>query len=288
MSTIHSQNYYFKNGDITLLIDGVLFKLHRDMIEMHSIYFQDIIQQIENGDDPTTSDEHPLVLPAGVCSAETFGVICQFLYPRAVGVLPEILIQEQEKWDSVLQATIPLQMSGLRKHVLANFKGELHNNPGSAAKLLGMAVKYNDTPNSLKLRCLYTLVFLRRAISATEFVALGENATSQVVAIRDRIRILIAATPGYWTTIHRHYLCLGGTSCQNFIHERVFNDLKDTDPLQEYYRTDSSIFDIPEDNRICANCGPIRIDLAGTMAKDELGGEIRRCGVGLGLLTVEE
>ncbi|GAB1524791.1 hypothetical protein RhiTH_007947 [Rhizoctonia solani] len=234
------------------------------------------------------SDEHPVVIPSDLCSAETFDTICQFLYPRAIGAYPAILIDEQEKWEFVLQATSLLQMKDLRKYILANFKGELRDNPTVASKLLGLAVKYNEAPNTLKLECLYVLVFLRRAISATEITSLGENATFQVVAIRDRIRILILTDPSYWTTIHRHHFCIGGPNCQNFIHQGVFNNLKETDPLQEYYRTDASIFELPEDVQICPNCNPVRSDLAATIAQEVLKEEIKRCATGLGLLHASE
>ncbi|KAF8715208.1 hypothetical protein RHS03_00020, partial [Rhizoctonia solani] len=179
-------------------------------------------------------------------------------------------------------------MKGLQKYILGNFKGELRDNPMAASKLLGLAVKYNEAPNTLKLQCLYVLVFLRRAISAAEIAFLGENATSQVAAIRDRIRILIITDLSYWTTIHRHHFCVRGSNCQNFIHQGVFNNLKDTDPLQEYYQTDSSIFEIPEDAQICHHCSPVRSDLAATIAQEVLKEEIRRCAVGLGLLGASE
>ncbi|CAE6502035.1 unnamed protein product [Rhizoctonia solani] len=288
MSTSHSENHYFTHGDVTLLVENILFKLHRDVLEIHSEYFQSLLNVAETVEGQATSNEQPLVLSADLCSAKTFELICDFMYPKAIGVYPAILIQEVEKWEAALQAAASLQMRGLRVHILTEFQGKIATNPTSAARLLGLAVGYDEAPNSLKLQCLYALVFLRRAVSSPEVACLGEGTTSQVVAIRDRIRILIATSPTYWSTIHRHYLCMEGPNCQTYIHEGVFNNIKNTDPLQEYYQTDASIFEIPQDNRICFQCSPIRTELASTMAKQELEGEIRRCALGLGLLRVED
>ncbi|KDN44971.1 hypothetical protein RSAG8_05144, partial [Rhizoctonia solani AG-8 WAC10335] len=283
MSINHSENYHFRHGDIVLLVENVLFKLHRDILESHSDYFRNLFNMAESADNQAMSNEDPLVLPANICSADLFGRICSFLYPRAIGGFPTILVQELETWEAVLHATISLGMSSLREYILSKLEDDITGVATSAAKLLGLVVRYEETSDSLKIKCLNSLVYLRRGISASEVTALGGEATAQVVAIRDRVRILIATSFPYWTTIHRHYLC-DGTTCQQLLHEGIFNNIKDMDPLNELYQSDSSIFDIAQDNRICGYCNSVRSTLTRTMAKQELETEIYRCAIGLGLL----
>ncbi|KAH7332544.1 hypothetical protein B0J17DRAFT_722090 [Rhizoctonia solani] len=260
MSANRSENYHFRRGDVTLLVNDISFKLHCDVLESHSEYFRNLFTRVESGDEQSISNEHPLVIPADICSVDSFERICSFLYPRAIGVFPAILVQDLEIWDSVLRATVSLGMAALRKYILSKLEEDTASVSTTAAKLLGN-------------------------LSASEVVALGGQATAQVTAIRDRIRILIVTSFPYWTTIQTHYLC-GGTNCREFIHEGIFNNIKDMDPLNELYQSDSSIFDISQDNRICGYCDSIRGTLARTMAKQELETEIQRCAIGLGLLKV--
>ncbi|CAE6429904.1 unnamed protein product [Rhizoctonia solani] len=264
-------------------VENVLFKLHRDILAAHSTYFRDSLNMAESGDGQAISNEDPLNLPSNICSADTFNKICSFLYPRAIGVFPIVLVQELGEWDVVLQATTFLGMTSLREYIISRFEDDTTGVTASAAKLLGLVMRYEETPDSLKIKCLNSLIFLRRALSASEVTALGGETTAQVVAIRDRVRILIVTSLPYWTTIQRHYLC-DGTNCQQFLHEGIFNNIKDMDPLNELYQADSSIFDIAQDNRICGYCNSVRDGLARTMAKQELETEIHRCAMGLGLL----
>ncbi|KAG8731022.1 hypothetical protein FRC11_005349, partial [Ceratobasidium sp. 423] len=194
---------------------------------------------------------------------------------------------ELEIWESVLQATVSLGMGSLREFILSGFEKDTEGVSTSAAKLLGVVVRYEETPDHLKLKCLHSLVYLRRALSASEVTALGGETAARVISIRDRIRILIVTSLPYWMTIQRHYLC-DGTNCHQFMHEGIFNNIKDVDPLNELYQSDSSIFDITQDNRICGCCNSILSTLTRTMAKEELETEIRRCAIGLGLLGAGE
>ncbi|CAE6421352.1 unnamed protein product [Rhizoctonia solani] len=282
MSVNHSENYHFRHGDITLLVENTLFKLHRDILESHSDYFRNLFNTVESADGRVLLNEEPLVLPASVCSADSFGRICSFLYPRAIGIFPAVKVQELEIWEAVLRATIILGMRSLREYILSKFEDDTVGVTTFAAKLLGLVVHYEETQESLKLQCLNSLVYLRRAILASEVTALGGEAAAQVAAVRDRVRILIVTSPPYWMTIQRHYLC-EGSSCQQFLHEGVYNNIKDMDPLNEL-QSDLSIFDIDQDNRICGYCNSVRDALTRTMAKQELEAEIYRCAMGLGLL----
>ncbi|KAB5590579.1 hypothetical protein CTheo_5974 [Ceratobasidium theobromae] len=178
-------------------------------------------------------------------------------------------------------------MDSIRGHLLSKFEYDRQNIPRMAARLLGVIMRYKETPNNLKLQCLHVLAFRRMPILPTEAPALGIEVMAQVALIRERVRTLMLSPNTFWAPIPTHYLCSDPSRghCPPLIHEGILNNLR-MDPVSaEKLQDDSSIFEIAEDNRLCPQCHPIRSELASHFMRKELGDEIRRCATSLGMLN---
>ncbi|KDN33761.1 hypothetical protein RSAG8_13148, partial [Rhizoctonia solani AG-8 WAC10335] len=81
MSAYRSDKYYFARGDLVIQAENTLFRLHRDILERHSGFFDDMLSMPTN-DDTEGTEENPLILPSDLCPAQSFTVLCKFLYPR--------------------------------------------------------------------------------------------------------------------------------------------------------------------------------------------------------------
>ncbi|KZP08342.1 hypothetical protein FIBSPDRAFT_874623 [Athelia psychrophila] len=71
--TRHSQ-YYFKDGNVVLLIEEVLYNVHRYFFERDSAYFRPILASVQGAD-----ERSPIVLPDVSCS--DFDEFLAILYP---------------------------------------------------------------------------------------------------------------------------------------------------------------------------------------------------------------
>ncbi|KDN33380.1 hypothetical protein RSAG8_13529, partial [Rhizoctonia solani AG-8 WAC10335] len=81
MSISRSDECYFPRADLVIQVENTLFKLHQDILERHSGFFEDMFS-VPTNDDTEGTEENPLVLPSDLCSARSFTMLFKFLYRR--------------------------------------------------------------------------------------------------------------------------------------------------------------------------------------------------------------
>ncbi|KAH7335659.1 hypothetical protein B0J17DRAFT_50402 [Rhizoctonia solani] len=187
MAVQRSDKFYFARGDLVIQVENTLFRLHRDILERHSGFFEGMFSMPTN-DDTEGTEENPLVLPSDLCSARSFVILCKFLYPRTMGSQPVISVNKLEEWEPVLRATAALQMQETRKVILASLDKDMPNIKCDAAKLLRQVLNYaEDAPPSFLATCLRILAYRRKRITPEEINILGEKGTCLVNHARERV-----------------------------------------------------------------------------------------------------
>lgn len=276
MAVTRSDKYYFPHGDVIVQIEDVLFRIHRDMLNTHSGFFQDMFSTPTSDDTEGTSDEHPLHLPKDLCTAQSFTMLCKFLYPRELGVFPKIVIKELDVWEPVLKATTALQMDSARKYILSRLEDDLPYLSTEAARLLSIVMLYDETPEELALGCLRRLIYRRGPLTLHEAAVLGLDVTLKVMTARERLRILFHS-PSLYESVPISDNCLDWQgSCQKEICQQIAHNLAE-ELTHESHRDDSDILDIIVNVPGCPPCSDEWDDLADTFKRERLDGEIRMC-----------
>ncbi|KAG8723836.1 hypothetical protein FRC11_002287, partial [Ceratobasidium sp. 423] len=187
MSASRSDKYYFPRGDLVLQVENTLFKIHRDILERHSGFFQGMFS-VPTNDDTEGTEGKPLVLSSDLCSARSFTILCKLLYPPKIGFRLTISVRQLDEWEPVLQATVPLQMDDTRKFILAELDKDTPNIKNNTARLLRLALEYEEAPSSLRVACLRILACRRKQITPDEVHTLGGEGTCLVNRVREAVR----------------------------------------------------------------------------------------------------
>lgn len=274
MQATRSDKYYFPNGDVVLQIQDILFKLHRDILTSHSGFFQDMFSIPTSDTMEGTSDEHPLRLPETLCLAQSFAMLCKFLYPRELAVFPSVLVKELDIWEPVLQATASLQIDSVRKYILSKLLHDKPNIPSEAARLLGIAYQYDETPEDLKLECVRVIVYRRQPLSPTEGATLGGETTARLMSVRERLQhSFLSAT--FLPIIPVGHGCTQKTTCQEVINQLIIVNIIQPKP-KRVSPNGPDIFHIAEDSEMCGICGPLRTTLTHKIRRGIADGAVKR------------
>ncbi|KAH7332541.1 hypothetical protein B0J17DRAFT_678106 [Rhizoctonia solani] len=253
MAFLRSETHYFPRGDIIIQVEGILFKLHRDILETHSSFFRDMLTMpIGDGEEGTT-DNHPLRLPRDLCSAESFTMLCQFIYPIEVGKLPVVQVKDFETWEPVLEATFALQMPSIQRYIMAGFEQDECNIALEAIGLLSWAMRCDAPLEALKFECFRTLA-------------------------------LFIFSDALQKDIRPHGTCGTRIACQKYIFQEIVKNLT-MDPFgpesAEFTRDNSDIFQVDTSGLYCYECGPTLVEIARSLRQAKLDEELHRCVDGL-------
>ncbi|KDN44966.1 hypothetical protein RSAG8_05139, partial [Rhizoctonia solani AG-8 WAC10335] len=181
MTFLRSETHYFPRGDVVIQVEGILFKLHRDILETHSDFFRDMLSIPIGDSGEGTTDSHPLRLPLDLCSAKSFTMLCQFIYPMEVGKLPAVQVKDFNVWEPVLEATLALQMPSIQRYIMAGFEQDEQNIPLEAVGLLSWAMRCDAPLEALKFECFRTLAYRRQSLSQNEGMILGAKTATVVM-----------------------------------------------------------------------------------------------------------
>lgn len=279
MSATRSDEYYFPRGDLVLQIEDNIFRLHRDILELHSGLFRDMLSIPTSDHQEGTSDEHPLCIPKDLSSAQAFTTLCKFIYPREAGKVPEVWAKDINQWEPILEATRALQMTGVQNCILDKFENDISGISSEPAKLLAWAIRSDVPLEKLKLECARALVFRCLPILPNEGVTLGGKATAQLMYTRERVRASLSTLSG---TLPQSIIlsdsCHSPSSCRNKIYQAILKNMN-TDPQKKFkHSLQADIFQI-DDNSMCDACRPNKVTLANTLKapNGRLDQEIRRC-----------
>ncbi|QRW23924.1 The BTB (BR-C, ttk and bab)/POZ (Pox virus and Zinc finger) domain [Rhizoctonia solani] len=132
---------------------------------------------------------NPLALPSNLCTASLFTVLCDFLYPVRMGQFPHVSIANIDHWEAVLKATAALQMEDTQQYILQKLQEDAPNIKSNAARILRLALDYDDNSiSNLLFGALFVLAYRCQPISPTENVILGEKAITLVNYTRESVR----------------------------------------------------------------------------------------------------
>ncbi|CAE6466708.1 unnamed protein product [Rhizoctonia solani] len=289
MTFLRSETYYFPRGDVVIQVEGILFKLHRDILETHSDFFRDMLSIPIGDSEEGMTDSHPLRLPLDLCSAKSFNMLCQFIYPTEVGKLPAIQVKDFNTWEPVLEATLALQMPGIQRYIIAGFEQDEHSISLEAVSLLSWAMQCDAALETLKFECLRTLAYRRRSLSQNEGILLGAKTATAVMRIRERIRSLFIFSDALQRDIRPHNTCGTRSACQKYIFQQIVKNLT-MDPFApettETNQDQSDIFQIDSGGMYCYECGPTLVEIARSLRQAKLDEELHRCIDGLRLQSV--
>ncbi|KAJ1302370.1 hypothetical protein OPQ81_001183 [Rhizoctonia solani] len=289
MTFLRSETHYFPRGDIVIQVESVLFKLHRDILETHSGFFRDMLSIPIGENEEGTTDHQPLYLPRDLCSAKSFTMLCQFIYPIEVGKLPTVQVKDFGDWEPVLEATLALQMPSIQRYIMAGFEQDEHNIASNAVDLLGWAMRCDAPLQALKFECFRTLAYRRQSLSQNEGIFLGVKAATAVMRIRERIRSLFIFSDALQKDIRPHRTCGTRVACQKYIFQQIVKNLT-IDPFApdtlECIQDKSDIFQIDSEDFYCYECGPTLVEIARSLRQAKLDEELKRCVDGLNLQRI--
>ncbi|KAF8270207.1 hypothetical protein EI94DRAFT_816055 [Lactarius quietus] len=127
-SFLRSSKYFFKDGNVTFLVDGFLYCVHRFFFSRDSEYFSTRFAQLEVRDHEALST----IISLGDIECEDFEAFLSVLYPENF----EEHDLSYEQWRSVLDLTTRWGFDSLRKLALTSIK------PRTAYDRLLLARKY--------------------------------------------------------------------------------------------------------------------------------------------------
>ncbi|CAE6502052.1 unnamed protein product [Rhizoctonia solani] len=288
MTFLRSETHYFPRGDIVIQVESVLFRLHRDILGTHSGFFRDMLSMPIGGSEEGASDSYPLCLPRDLCSAKSFTMLCQFIYPMEVGNLPTVQVKDFNAWEPVLEATLALQMPSIQRYIMANFELDGDNIALEAVNLLSWAIRCEAPLEALRFECFRALAYRRRSLSQNEGMLLGAKTATAVMQIRERIRSLFIFSDALQKDVRPHSTCGTRTACQKHVFQQIVKNLT-MDPFgpetTECAQDNSDIFQIDSSCFYCYECGPTLIEIARSLRQAKLDEELHRCVEGLKLQT---
>ncbi|KAM5540464.1 hypothetical protein V8D89_005922 [Ganoderma adspersum] len=107
-------NYYFDDGNIVFEVEGILYRLHRSILERHSPVFRELFMVPQpDGSNEGISNRHPIVLEG--IDPKDFGRLLSLLYPQTLG---DCKLSNADEWMSIFDQADRWQMDYLREHAL--------------------------------------------------------------------------------------------------------------------------------------------------------------------------
>ncbi|KAF8596115.1 hypothetical protein BDV93DRAFT_611078 [Ceratobasidium sp. AG-I] len=268
MSIVESDKYYFPRGDLVLQIENTLFRVHQDIMVLHSGFFESMYSTPSSDDKEGTSDDNPLHLSKDLCSAQAFTMICKFLYQPILGVLPTATVKELDVWEPVLYATVALEFLGIQENIAKQLSADKKNFLTSTSRLLNIANRINS--DELKLDCYYEFVYRTIPLSLSEFAILEGPDLPIITQVRELVRddvwILTRAD------VDTSALCRAPSTCSQNLVQLIRKQLG----KRNQAHMAGSIFDIPEASNLCTHCDSQRSKLASGCRTKKLDEKVRK------------
>ncbi|CAE6429888.1 unnamed protein product [Rhizoctonia solani] len=277
MEVTHSEWHYYPRGDVVIQVGNRLYKLHRDILEIHSGFFKDMFSSPSSDDSEGSTEENPLRLPHELCTSKSFTILCRFMYPTKPGALPAISSKDLPIWEPVLETTSALDMLGIQQYILDQLASDTTNILPAPEKLLRWATRFDH--EGLLLEGLRTFAYRRLPPSPGEVMALGEHGAN-VMFTRERLRTVLLSQPMTWLEdeICPHNMCSRRPTCRAAILKSIVQNL--TISPNKLHKDDmSDIFQVAPDG-LCGRCQPIRVELARALRKGKLDNVIQESSQG--------
>ncbi|PIL37107.1 hypothetical protein GSI_00799 [Ganoderma sinense ZZ0214-1] len=107
-------NYYFDDGNIVFEVEGILYRLHRSILERHSPVFRELFMvPLPDGSNEGMSDWNPVVLEG--IDPKGFTRLISLLYPQTLG---DCNVATADEWMSIFDQAERWQMGYLRECAL--------------------------------------------------------------------------------------------------------------------------------------------------------------------------
>ncbi|KAG8739713.1 hypothetical protein FRC11_000577, partial [Ceratobasidium sp. 423] len=184
--------YYFPDGNVIVAVENTAFNLYRGILQRHSVLFED-------------REESGLIV-YGTIKAETFAILCGFLYPKEIGVLPTIQPGQTKEWDLVIRGTIDLFMPGIRAYIVKKLAKDRAIVAAKPVDFLSWIQDSDKELEELLLECIRIVAYRRSPLSRNEAKDLSGTRANQVALARERIRSLFY-NPNYWKVRIPNTLC---------------------------------------------------------------------------------
>ncbi|KAF8596121.1 hypothetical protein BDV93DRAFT_563664 [Ceratobasidium sp. AG-I] len=247
MATSRHSKYYFLSGDIVIKVEDTLFKIHADILERHSGFFEDMFTTPLSDESEGMSDKNPLCLPEDLCSARAFAAICKFLYPSVLGVLPSVETKDLGYWEPVLDASLALQVPSIESYILEKLGCTRKASPSMTARLLGIATRlgYED----LKWECYFDLIYRTYPLGLGELEVLEKQTIELITTIRELVRDDLA-----WELndedVQASKACQRPAGCRDVIVQSIRERLRDFSGNN----MGECVFDIENSGGLCQSC----------------------------------
>ncbi|KAI9508389.1 hypothetical protein F5148DRAFT_1013693 [Russula earlei] len=127
---VHHNQYFFDDGNIAFLVEGILYRLHRYLFCGHSNELKDRISWPSE----TEESSSPPIMPLADVKSADFDALLSILYPRNYDTLEQ---RSFEEWSSILALSTRWGFTSIRDLALRCVK------PPSPLHRLILARKYN-------------------------------------------------------------------------------------------------------------------------------------------------
>ncbi|KAH8979170.1 hypothetical protein EDB86DRAFT_2748328, partial [Lactarius hatsudake] len=118
-SPIKHDAYFFKDGNVTFLVDGTLYCVHRYFFSRDSVYFSTRFSQLDIQD----HEALPTVIPIDELERKDFEALLSVLYPANFGAYE----LTYEQWKSVLHLSTHWGFTSLREFALRSITPTPHD-----------------------------------------------------------------------------------------------------------------------------------------------------------------
>ncbi|KAH9022416.1 hypothetical protein EDB84DRAFT_498482 [Lactarius hengduanensis] len=118
-SPIKHDAYFFKDGNVTFLVDGTLYCVHRYFFSRDSVYFSTRFSQLDIQD----HEALPTVIPIDDLKRKDFEALLSVLYPANFGAYE----LTYEQWKSVLHLSTHWGFTSLREFALKSITPTSHD-----------------------------------------------------------------------------------------------------------------------------------------------------------------
>jgi len=169
--------YYFSDGNVIILVENTLYRLHRSLLERHSAIFREMwtVPPPRESTEGTT-DDNPIIL-AGISDLD-FVRLLWMLYPPILGVCRATSFDE---WLSILDQADRWQIESLRVCAAAQLRGMTIE----PVRKIVLWARYNLSRNDLA-PAYVALIARSQSISLEEAQALGMETTVKLACARDK------------------------------------------------------------------------------------------------------
>ncbi|KAI1795188.1 hypothetical protein LXA43DRAFT_993832 [Ganoderma leucocontextum] len=172
-------DYYFDDGNIVFEVEGILYRLHRSILERHSPVFRELFMVPQpDGSNEGLSDRNPVVLE-GIDPKDFTRLLC-LLYPTSLG---DCKVTTADEWMSIFDQADRWQMDYLREHAL----NQLRMSYISPIPKILFWTRYH-LPETEVIPSLIDLIMRPDSLSLSEAYEVGLEMLVKIARARDMAR----------------------------------------------------------------------------------------------------